>query len=78
MALTRSQIVPMAFWFGFIALGLVTSFGAPHKPRATVRATHQSITAPVKPDRAAIALDAGSSSRRPGDGAIQNGAAQED
>ncbi len=33
MALEKSKIVPTAFWVGFLALGFVTSLGAPAKHR---------------------------------------------
>jgi hypothetical protein len=32
MTLSRSTIVPLAFWFGFLALGFVSSVGGPAKP----------------------------------------------
>lgn len=34
MSLDKSKIVPTAFWVGFLALGFVTSAGAPVKHRA--------------------------------------------
>jgi hypothetical protein len=33
VSLAKSKIVPTAFWVGFLALGFVTSVGAPAKHR---------------------------------------------
>lgn len=44
MAPTHSQIVPIAFWLAFVALGLFTSLGAPHKPKVPAKAAHHALT----------------------------------
>lgn len=51
MALTHSQIVPTAFWVGFLVLGLITSSSGPEK-RHSAQATRsvkaaKSSTAPI-------------------------------
>ena len=38
MWLHKSKLIPSAFWFGFVALGIVTSIKGPDKPRVIDRA----------------------------------------
>lgn len=76
MALTHSRFVPIAFWVGFVALGLVTSLGAPTKARPNVKGSHSLIIA--KPAKSALALNAGRSSQDSRDKALPASAVQED
>ena len=43
----NSKIVPVAFWVGFVALGVITSLGGPARPRAdlAMRAQNASVVA---------------------------------
>lgn len=46
----KSKLIPAAFWVGFLALGFVTSVGAPNKHRVIDRAAAgpaRTVAAPV-------------------------------
>lgn len=76
MALTHSRFVPIAFWVGFIALGLFSSLGAPTKPRPAAKASHSLMIA--KPGGSALAFDANRSGRDSRDRRFRTDAAQMD
>lgn len=77
MALTYSKLVPIAFWIAFVALGLVTSLSAPHKPQARPQGTRHSLSLHAAPAPARIALD-DESSRGSGDATVESRAVQAD
>jgi len=62
MALNNSQIVPAAFWVGFVVLGLVTSSSGPEK-RHGAHSTHAMKAAKASPMNSVIAETTGQDGR---------------